>query len=415
MSYTIEGSLVNPDDLGEITVTRSDAENGDVGTYDLTVNYTENPNYEVTAPTGTYTISEADTLEVYVPTDTEKVYDGEEMAPPAGTNIEGSKISYSTDGGETWTTEPPAITDAGEINVIVKVENPNYKTVTDEYILKVTPKKVTVTADNKAKFAGNKDPEFTAVTEGVIESERARTSAEIQYTITREEGEQVGTYDIIPEGEKYQGNYEVEFVPGTLTIAAVPVEKYSLTINYIYEDGTEAAPSFTGNYEIGEEVGDIESPVIEGFTPSSPVVSVGKWVSQSNLVITVIYSEDIPVIDDPSDDPGIGEEDDPIGPPRKEPNPPRTVVSDGEGNIITVDNGTGTPVGNVVLDTDDDGNIIIRNIEEEDPPLSNLDLDDAICILHWIILLIALICGIIYFITNNKLRRKLDELEKGNK
>ena len=51
------------------------------------------------------------------------VYDGNSHAASATASVsEGTVIEYSTDGGATWSTEPPAILDVGSMTVTVTVE-----------------------------------------------------------------------------------------------------------------------------------------------------------------------------------------------------------------------------------------------------------------------------------------------------
>ena len=57
LTYTLDGELVQGDDLGINLTTVAD--NQALGTYDIVVNYNDNPNYEITAVGGTYTILEA--------------------------------------------------------------------------------------------------------------------------------------------------------------------------------------------------------------------------------------------------------------------------------------------------------------------------------------------------------------------
>lgn len=71
---------------------------------------------------------------------------------------------------------------------------------------------VTVTADDTTKVYGKADPKLTATVVGVAEGD------EISYTLTRQEGENVGEYVITPSGETTQGNYSITYKTGTLTI-----------------------------------------------------------------------------------------------------------------------------------------------------------------------------------------------------
>ena len=81
--------------------------------------------------------------------------------------------------------------------------------------LTITPASVTVTADNKSKVFGAAEPELTATVTGTLNGDK------VAYTLSRASGENVGSYPIIPTGEKVQGNYEVTYKTGTLTITPI--------------------------------------------------------------------------------------------------------------------------------------------------------------------------------------------------
>lgn len=98
----------------------------------------------------------------------------------------------------------------------------NFNVEFDVYngFLKITPKDVTVTANNSEKTYGDDDPTFTAEVVGIIDSEDDSEHSLISYTIRRdsEDIQDVNTYLIIPEGASEQGNYKVAFISGILTI-----------------------------------------------------------------------------------------------------------------------------------------------------------------------------------------------------
>ncbi len=71
----------------------------------------------------------------------------------------------------------------------------------------------TVTADDKSKAKGEADPELTATIEGLVGDDK------VAYELTRDAGEEPGGYDITPSGEAVQGDYEVSFAAGTMTVA----------------------------------------------------------------------------------------------------------------------------------------------------------------------------------------------------
>ena len=151
--------------------------------------------------------------------DAEKEYDSKPLSGGATASVtKGTKITYSTDGGKTWSETLPSITNVGTLNVKAKAENKNYKDVTVDYKLKVTRKAVTVTADNKSKVFGEKDPELTATVTGTIGKDT------VEYTLSRKAGEDVGTYTITPSGKAEQTNYKVTYATGTLTITSQSID-----------------------------------------------------------------------------------------------------------------------------------------------------------------------------------------------
>ena len=195
----------------------------DVGTYTITPSgKAEQTNYKVTYATGTLTITKAETMTLtpeLTGKDAEKEYDSKPLSGGATASVtKGTKITYSTDGGKTWSETLPSITNVGTLNVTAKAENKNYKDVTVDYTLKVTRKAVTVTADNKSKVFGEKDPELTATVTGTIGKDT------VEYTLSRKAGEAAGKYEITVKGDKLQGNYTVTYVAGTLTITSQSID-----------------------------------------------------------------------------------------------------------------------------------------------------------------------------------------------
>ncbi len=110
--------------------------------------------------------------------------------------------------------------------------------------------------------------------------------------------------DAYVEGDKYGpvdspviDGYKptIETVEGTIgnkdeEITVVYKKLYPLTIHYVYEDGTEAAPDYFEKFTQGEKYGPIDSPVIDGFIPSlKTVVSDEKGMKPEAVEITVVY------------------------------------------------------------------------------------------------------------------------------
>ena len=89
---------------------------------------------------------------------------------------------------------------------------------TQQVTYRITPKSVTVTANNKSKVYGAEDPELTATVAGTLGEDT------VKYDVAREAGEDVGTYPITPSGDEIQGNYKVTYVAGTLTITSQSID-----------------------------------------------------------------------------------------------------------------------------------------------------------------------------------------------
>ncbi|NLG74411.1 MAG: DNRLRE domain-containing protein [Chloroflexi bacterium] len=96
----------------------------------------------------------------------------------------------------------------------------NYLLTFEGAELTITPRPVTVTANNASKIYGDPDPELTYTYSPELAFED-KFSGELE----REPGEDVGTYAITQGSLTLSSNYEITFVPGTFTIA-----KKSITI-----------------------------------------------------------------------------------------------------------------------------------------------------------------------------------------
>lgn len=139
---------------------------------------------------------------------------------------------------------------AGEYEIsfdIKKEANPNYEIVANSSILTVSPRPVTVTVVDAEKTYGDKDPKFELKTEGLVEGESL-----VKATITRAEGDSVGTYDVdVAFAEGSNSNYELTVVPGKLTIT--PKAVVLTTNNVSKKFGVLEDPELT--YKVDSLVG----------------------------------------------------------------------------------------------------------------------------------------------------------------
>jgi|GEM_PF-461896 len=229
-------------------------------------------NYTVTYLSADYTVLAADKTP-HAPVvsigQTSFVYDGQIHSAPVTVYQDDALVEYSTDGGQTWTREVPGMRDVGQLDIQVRITVPDIEPVMQEVKLIIRPRPVTVAANAANKVAGEKDPEFTAQINGLIDGDT------VDYTFRREAGEEAGDYELFAEGEREQGNYVVTFVSGTLTITKAP-----------------PAPKPTPEPE-PEVIEEPETPlaaVIERFRPTGSIHGEKAWaIVNLLLLIYTVY------------------------------------------------------------------------------------------------------------------------------
>lgn len=105
--------------------------------------------------------------------------------------------------------------------------------------LSITPKTVTIAADNKVKQYGQVDPAFTYTTSGLVGSDALTTAPSCGVPGAHAN---VGTYNIVCSGASAGSNYTIAYSPGTLSVgkALVTITATSKTKTY-----GQADPAFT--------------------------------------------------------------------------------------------------------------------------------------------------------------------------
>ena len=150
-------------------------------------------------------------------------YDGKAHTVSASATKAGSTITYSVDGGKTWTETAPSLTDVGSVEFQVKAENPKYKdAISETYTLSVVEREVILTSASGAKFfdgtpirRNNPATDITVTGDGFVEGEGAT------YTITGVQTD-VGASDnaftyALNENTKAE-NYKITQVRGRLRV-----------------------------------------------------------------------------------------------------------------------------------------------------------------------------------------------------
>ena len=204
-------------DKQEITYDLSREAGENVGEYPITATgEAVQGNYTVTYESGKLTITKAERAKDIEVVNYKDVYDAGNHTIEVKNLVDGDKVEYSYDDGKTWTTDLKQYKNVtAEVKIQVKVTNDNYKPVdTKTGTVEITRRPVTVTANSYQKTFGEADPEFTAKVEGTLGNDK------VDYTLSRKTGEDVGDYAITPAGEEKQGNYNVTYATGTLTIVA---------------------------------------------------------------------------------------------------------------------------------------------------------------------------------------------------
>ena len=225
LTAKVAGTLGN--DTVEYKLSRETGEAA--GKYEITVKGDKlQGNYSVTYVAGTLTITSQsidpgtdpekpnpDYTGAKVNSPSDKVYDGNEHKwIPTVTDKADKKLEAGTDYTVEYSTKN--FKDVGTIDVTITGIGNYTGTVTRTY--KITPKSVTVTAEDKTKVFGETDPELTAKVAGTLGNDT------VEYKLSRETGEAAGKYEITVKGDKLQGNYSVTYVAGTLTITSQSID-----------------------------------------------------------------------------------------------------------------------------------------------------------------------------------------------
>ena len=193
------------DDEVSYTVSREPGEKA--GSYTITPSGEEfQGNYRVSYVPGTLVIVPTLADAQVAPVDDQQ-YCGKAIEPSLSVELEGKSLERGVDYEVSFSDNVKAGTAKATLRGIGAYSG------TVEVTFSIVPKSVTVMAPSLEKAYSEDDPELAATIEGILEGDS------IDYSVSREPGEGVGTYAITPVGGELQGNYRVRFVRGTLTIA----------------------------------------------------------------------------------------------------------------------------------------------------------------------------------------------------
>ena len=212
-------------------------------------------NYELSEtawPTLTVTISKTDESNTVITTtqnELDKTYDGYEVVDVKSTsnNKTTPVVEYSVKGKNEYTTTKPK--DAGEYTVRVTYpadDNYEKSSVTKDFTIKKM--KTRVSAIDLSKTYGEKGYELMYSFDRLAREDRLTG-----IILTREEGEDVGTYKIkVSQKEGSNPNYDITFKDGTYTINPLSIDKGTVVLGNVLK--------YTGEKQTQE----VEQVVING-------------------------------------------------------------------------------------------------------------------------------------------------------
>ena len=318
LTATITGAVEGD----EINYTLSREPGQNVDEYDIIVTLGENPNYTVAKEDGTFTITPAAiTIKA---DDKTKIYDNDESTDP---ELTATLTGVPTNGvAPAYSLTREAGQDVNDYAITVTApaaSNPNYTITVEEGTFTITPKAITIKADDKSKVYDNDattDPELTATVTGVPTNGVAPT-----YSLSREEGQNVGEYDItVTAAAASNPNYTISVEGGTFSItpAAITIKADNKTKVYDNDESTDpeltatvegvptngVAPDYSLAREEGQDVDEyaISVTAAAASNPNYTITTEAGTFSITPKAITIKADDQTKVYDnDPSTDPAL--------------------------------------------------------------------------------------------------------------
>ena len=227
LSYSSSNEdVATVDDQGNVTIHNA-------GTTKLNVTLGVDHNYDSDSKEVTFTVNKINHELTVDQKDVEKTYGDEAFTIHAQSKDNESAIEYASSDEKVATVDSEGnvvIKGAGKAIITVsQKESKNYKKVSKEINLTVKAKKITVTANDASKTYGDEDSEFTYVNDKLIGNDKLTS-----IILTREEGEDVGTYKIkVSQKEGSNPNYDITFKDGTYTINPLSIDKGTVVLGNV--------------------------------------------------------------------------------------------------------------------------------------------------------------------------------------
>lgn len=227
LSYSSSNEdVATVDDQGNVTIHNA-------GTTKLKVTLGVDHNYDSDSKEVTLTVNKINHELTIDQKDVEKTYGDEAFTIHAQSKDNESAIEYASSDEKVATVDSEGnvvIKGAGKVIITVsQKESKNYKKISKEINLTVKAKKITVTVNDASKTYGDEDSEFTYVNDKLIGNDKLTG-----IILTREEGEDVGTYKIkVSQKEGSNPNYDITFKDGTYTINPLLIDKGTVVLGNV--------------------------------------------------------------------------------------------------------------------------------------------------------------------------------------
>ena len=230
---------VNGDAIG-VTVTgaQTNVGNGYVATA-TALTGAKAGNYKLPAAnTCTFSISEAGMAGITA-TGWDNIYDGEAHGITVNNIPDGAMVKYGETEGSYTLDASPKYKNVNTYTVYYQVTKIGFTPVTGSATVNIAQKPLTITADAKSKIFGETDPALTYTSEGLI------TGEAITGELTRETGEDVGTYPINQGTVTASANYAITYVGANLTINKAAITAVVLDQTTLHYTGTPQTVNVT--------------------------------------------------------------------------------------------------------------------------------------------------------------------------
>ena len=227
LSYSSSNEdVATVDDQGNVTIHNA-------GTTKLKVTLGVDHNYDSDSKEVTLTVNKINHELTVDQKDVEKTYGDEAFTIHVQSKDHESAIEYASSDEKVATVDNQGnvvIKGAGKAIITVsQKESKNYKKISKEINLTVKAKKITVTVNDASKTYGDEDSEFTYVNDKLIGNDKLTG-----IILTREEGEDVGTYKIkVSQKEGSNPNYDITFKDGTYTINPLSIDKGTVVLGNV--------------------------------------------------------------------------------------------------------------------------------------------------------------------------------------